>query len=562
MTDHEQNDSIELSDFDRDAILTAFLAESIDGLNQMEHALLELETHPLDDELLHNIFRVAHTIKGNASALDLGELAGFAHVIEDLLEILRSEGHAITPELVNLLLQATDALRVILPEAISGAEHISAEHQDLRKKIAKEVQGRSTRVIQPEAMTRPSPNTQAAAGAAKTGSARRTLRADIDKLDNMLNLTGEIAIAQGRLRGLLERLDPAQAHDVIEIHREVERLQLELQEQVMKVRMVPVGPLFRQFARSVRDIAQTHDKAARLEVSGEDVEIDTTVLEYLKDPIMHMLRNAIDHGLESPEERLANGKDRCGLIRLSAEHSAGNIVIRIGDDGAGFNRVKIAQKAKKLGLIGENEWLPEPQLFRLVFRAGFSTAETVTDLSGRGVGMDVVQRNIDAIRGSIDVESEPGKGSTITIRLPLTLAIIEGFAVRVGDDTFVIPMDFVTECLELSHEHAVDGDHVLNLRGKPLPYLRLRDIFQCGGAAAGRENVVVIRAGENSAGIAVDTLLGASQTVIKPLGKIFQNSIGIAGSTILGDGKVGLILDVPGLINRAAHTHSQPVVRA
>jgi two-component system chemotaxis sensor kinase CheA len=559
MSHQDLNDSIELSDFDREAILAAFLAESVEGLNQMEHALLELEAHPSDDELLHDIFRVAHTIKGNASALDLAELAGFAHVIEDLLEILRGEGQELTRELMNLLLEATDALRVIVPEAVGGTQHISSAYQDLRKKIAKEVQGRSTRVVKTETMARPSPNTQVPAGAAKNGSARRTLRADIDKLDSMLDLTGEIAIAQGRLRGLLERLEASVAHDIIEVHREVERLHLELQEQVMKVRMVPVGPLFRQFARSVRDIAQAHQKAARLEIFGEDVEIDTTVLEHLKDPIMHMLRNAIDHGLESPEERSAQGKDRCGLIRLSAEHSAGNIVIRIADDGAGFNRVKIAQKAKKLGLIGENEWLPETQLFRLVFRAGFSTAEAVTDLSGRGVGMDVVQRNIDALRGSIDVESEVGKGSTITIRLPLTLAIIEGFAVRVGSDTFVIPMDFVTECIELSREDSVDGDHVISLRGKPLPYLRLRDIFGCEGKAPLRENVVVIKSGESAAGIAVDKLLGASQTVIKPLGKIFQNSAGISGSTILGDGKVGLILDVPGLMNKATQSSSRPV---
>jgi two-component system chemotaxis sensor kinase CheA len=557
--DRIQEDISEM-DFDRSAILAAFLAESAEALHQVEHDLLELESNPADHELLHDIFRVAHTIKGNASALDLGALAGFAHVVEDLLEVLRNEESQITPALISLLLKATDALRVLVPEAVAGSAQLSPEQQELRKQIAHEVQQRSERVIKTEFTgSKATVGNSVAIGGA---NARRTLRADIEKLDSMLNLTGEIAITQGRLRKLVEGLDPEVSRELLEVHNEVERLYMGLQEQVMNIRMVPVGPLFRQFVRTVRDLSQGHGKQARLEVHGADVEIDTTVLEHLKDPILHMVRNAIDHGLENPEDRKAKGKEACGVITLSAEHSAGSILVKVRDDGAGFNRAKIAQKAKALGLIGDSEWIPEQQLYRLVFQAGFSTAEAVSDLSGRGVGMDVVQRNIDALRGSIDVQSEDGKGTTITIRLPLTLAIIEGFAVQCGGDTFIIPLDFVTECVELTQSVLADGNNILNLREQALPYLSLRDVFGCTGQRPARENVVVVQAGGLQAGIAVDALIGASQAVIKPLGKALQQIAGIAGSTILGDGRVGLILDVPGLLNTVMQSNPQPLARA
>jgi two-component system chemotaxis sensor kinase CheA len=437
---------------------------------------------------------------------------------------------------------------------------MTAEQHALRKRIAQQVHSRATRVVAPTSVLTASSPGQTANGAATHGSARRTLRADIEKLDAMLNLTGEIAIAQGRLRKLVEAIDPEQTREILEVQRDVERLYMDLQEQVMNIRMVPVGPMFRQFVRSVRDLSQGHNKRARLEIEGGDVEIDTTVLEHLKDPIMHMIRNAVDHGLELPSERVAAGKDPCGVINLSAAHSAGNIIIQIRDDGAGFNRVKIAQKAKKLGLIGDSEWLPETQLYRLVFHAGFSTAESVSDLSGRGVGMDVVRRNIDALRGAIDVESEEGKGTTITIRLPLTLAIIEGFGVQCGNDTFIIPLDYVTECVDLDQSTS-ESSTILNLRDHALPYLRLRDVFGCAGERPARENVVVVKAGSLHAGIAVDRLLGASQTVIKPLGRLFQGITGVAGSTILGDGRVGLIIDVPGLLREVTQSNQQPSAR-
>jgi two-component system chemotaxis sensor kinase CheA len=317
----------------------------------------------------------------------------------------------------------------------------------------------------------------------------------------------------------------------------------------MGIRMVPVGPVFRQFIRSVRDLARSHGKLARLEVVGGDVEVDTTVLEQLKDPLLHLVRNAVDHGLEKPAVRESQGKNPCGVIRLTASHSGGNVVVKLEDDGAGFDRARILDKARRLGLLSGKDEIRDQDLYDLVFQAGFSTAESVTDLSGRGVGLDVVRRNIDILRGTTEVSSTAGKGSTITLRLPLTLAIIEGFSVRVGTETFVVPLEHVTECTELpAEQRSPEAGGILSLRGTALPYVRLRRVFSLSGQAPKRENIVVVKINEFHAGIAVDELLGGMQAVVKPLGRAFRGVPGIAGSTVLGDGRVGLIIDVPSLL--------------
>jgi two-component system chemotaxis sensor kinase CheA len=334
---------------------------------------------------------------------------------------------------------------------------------------------------------------------------------------------------------------------------------MDLQSEVMSIRMVPVGPLFRQMVRSVRDLARSHGKIARLEVIGGDVEVDTTVLEQLKDPLLHLVRNSVDHGLEKPAAREAAGKNPCGVIKLSAAHSGGNIIVTLQDDGAGFNRERILEKARRVGLISAKDDFRDQDIYDLVFRAGFSTAESVTDLSGRGVGLDVVRRNIDTLRGTVEISSTSGKGSTIAIRLPLTLAIIEGFSVRVGTETFVVPLEHVTECTELpSDQRSSEASGILSLRGNALPYVRLRRAFSLSGDAPKRENIVVVKINECYAGIAVDELLGGMQTVVKPLGRAFRAVPGIAGSTVLGDGRVGLIIDVPSLLRGVMQSSLQP----
>jgi two-component system chemotaxis sensor kinase CheA len=373
----------------------------------------------------------------------------------------------------------------------------------------------------------------------------------VHKLDRMLDLSGEIAIARGRLAEMLER--GASAADVLEAHRETDRLYLDLQELIMKARMVPIGPSFHQHVRTVRDIATAQGKQARLVVEGEDVEVDTAVIEYVRDPLTHMVRNALDHGIEAPEVRRAAGKDPCGRLVLRAYHEAGSMVIQVSDDGAGLDRKRIADKAVAMGLAADGARLSDEDLARVVFEPGLSTAERVTELSGRGVGMDVVRRNVEALRGSVALESERGLGTTVTIRVPLTLAIIQGFKVGIGEEAYILPLDAVVECLELPAEETASSAEsgVVNLRGKPLPYLRLRDHFGLSGARPPRENVVVVQHGAQTAGVVVDALHGESSTVIKPLGVMFKAIPGVAGSSILGNGRVALILDVAGLLRDA-----------
>jgi two-component system, chemotaxis family, sensor kinase CheA len=539
---------MDLADFDREAVLASFLVESEEGLDLMEQALVQMESSPSDPELLHSIFRVAHTLKGNATSLELSELAGFAHVIEDLLDVFREQQALPGADLISLLLKAVDELRAMVSNAAAaGPPELTPGQQKLRKEIAREVEKRAKRV-----MTTGEANQESSSAVRVDmlpGANHRTLRADVDKLDHMLNLTGELVIAQGRLRQMIEKLDAEQGRAILEMHREAERLYMDLQSEVMSIRMVPVGPLFRQFVRPVRDLAKSHGKLARLEVVGGDVEVDTTVLEQLKDPLLHLLRNAVDHGFEKPGLRESQGKNPCGLIRLTAAHSGGNIIVKLEDDGAGFDRASILDKAKRLGLLSGKDEIRDEELYDLVFRAGFSTAKSVTDLSGRGVGLDVVRRNIDNLRGTVEISSAAGKGSTITIRLPLTLAIIEGFSVRVGSETFIVPLEHVTECTELpAEQRSPEAGGILSLRGSALPYVRLRRVFSLSGETPKRENIVVVKINEFHAGIAVDELLGGMQTVVKPLGRAFRSVPGIAGSTVLGDGRIGLILDVPSLL--------------
>jgi len=539
---------VDLADFDREAVLASFLVESEEGLDLMEQALVQMESSPSDPELLHSIFRVAHTLKGNATSLELSELAGFAHVIEDLLDVFREQQALPGADLISLLLKAVDELRAMVANAAAaGPFELTPGQQKLRKEIAREVGKRAKRV-----MTASEANEESSSAVKVDllpGTSHRTLRADVDKLDHMLNLTGELVIAQTRLRQMIEKLDAEQGRAILEMHREAERLYMNLQSEVMSIRMVPVGPLFRQFVRPVRDLAKSHGKLARLEVVGGDVEVDTTVLEQLKDSLLHLLRNAVDHGFEKPALRESQGKNPCGLIRLTAAHSGGNIIVKLEDDGAGFDRASILDKAKRLGLLSGKDEIRDEELYDLVFRAGFSTAKSVTDLSGRGVGLDVVRRNIDNLRGTVEISSTAGKGSTITIRLPLTLAIIEGFSVRVGSETFIVPLEHVTECTELPAEHrSPEAGGILSLRGSALPYVRLRRVFSLSGETPKRENIVVVKINEFHAGIAVDELLGGMQTVVKPLGRAFRAVPGIAGSTVLGDGRIGLILDVPSLL--------------
>ncbi|MFY0528044.1 chemotaxis protein CheA [Archangium gephyra] len=529
-----------------------FLTETEEQLVSLEQELLALEASP-GPESLRAVFRTVHTLKGGTAVMGYSAAVELAHTLEELLTRLEAGVLVLHSGLGTLLLQSVDALRELVGLRPVAEPDLRLPATDVHSLLASTV-----------AASRPVPSASAPGGAEWHGpeasaehagpspTRERTLRVGLDRLDRMLDLTGEIAIARGRLTTMLaqaHRYTPAQ---LLEAHREADGLYLDLQELVMKVRMVPIGRTFQPFTRTVRDLCLATGKRVRLEVSGQEVEVDTTVTELIRDPLTHLVRNAMDHGMETPEVREALGKPPTGLLALRAYHEAGSIIIQVAEDGAGLDRARILARARERGLLGPDEVPEDDALFRLIFEPGFSTAERVTELSGRGVGMDVVKRNVELLRGTISVDTAPGKGTTFSLRLPLTLSIIEGFSVGTGEETYVIPLEHVVECVELPPGERRPGrTGVFNLRGEPLPYLRLREHFSLGGEPPARESIVVIGHGRGRAGIAVDTLLGQGQTVIKPLGKPCQGLPGLAGSTLLGDGRVALILDVPALLQQA-----------
>ena len=543
-------------DFDFKAVMENFRAESQEGLHQMEADLLALEVNPGDHELIDEVFRIVHTIKGNAASLDRPRLSSFAHELEDVLDHLRGGNVAVTTGICSALLKSVDILRAAVLNAVNGEDVVPHHKHALLREIHHHFSSASA---VPDLEAGEHRNFSGPSGNLNH-QVQDTLRVKREHLDRSMDLAAEITIAQSRLERELQQLGPAAA-EALAVHEQLTSSFMTLQEFLLKMRMVPVQPLFQQFQRIVRDLSVARGKKVRLVVESGEVEVDTSIAEHLKDALMHMVRNAIDHGIESPEQRLAAGKDAFGTITLHARHESGSISIEISDDGAGFDRDKIVARARSKNLVAEAQKLSDMEILDLVFEPGFSTAEEVTDISGRGVGMDVVRRNVDALHGSVRIESRKGEGSTFLVRLPLSLAIIDGFVVKIADDCYVVPMDSVIECMELPRDsqQALDGG-VINLRGEALPFLRLRDVFAVDFAAAPeRENVLVVSSPSGKAGFAVDALLGKGQTVIKPLGKIFQQTTGMAGSTILGDGRVALILDVPTLVREAIERQKELV---
>ncbi len=384
----------------------------------------------------------------------------------------------------------------------------------------------------------------------------RFIRVHADKLDHLINLVGELVIAGASTSLLAQRSRDAALHEATST---VSRLVEEIRDGALQMRMVQIGETFNRFQRVVRDVSKEIGKEIELLISGAETELDKSVVEKIGDPLMHLVRNSMDHGIETAEVRLACGKTAKGAVQLNAYHDSGSIVIEVGDDGGGLNRERILNKALERGLVSPNQNLSDQEIYALIFEAGFSTAEQVTSLSGRGVGMDVVRRNIEALRGTVEIDSQQGAGTVIRIRLPLTLAIIDGFLMGVNGASYVVPLDMVVECIELSEleRRAARERSYINLRGEVLPFLRLKDVFEVQGKAGRRENIVVVQYAGQKAGLVVDELMGEFQTVIKPLGKLFGNLKGISGSTILGSGEVALILDVPALIQRAVNKETQ-----
>lgn len=388
----------------------------------------------------------------------------------------------------------------------------------------------------------------AARGAQASGST--SIRVPADRLDSLMDQVGELVIAQARLKQVIAGgVGDSQIKSIAE---EIERLAASLRDTTMVIRMVPIGSLFGRFRRLVHDLSQSLGKDVRLTMSGEETELDKTVIERLNDPMVHVIRNSMDHGMETVEERTRAGKPAQGNIHLAARHSGAQVLITVSDDGRGIDRERVRAKAEDQGLIPAGAKLSDAELLQMIFHPGFSTAQIVTSVSGRGVGMDVVKRTIDALRGSVEVASRPGEGAEITLKLPLTLAIIDGLLVRVGLGRYVIPLSAVEECVELPDEDKSrhSGRSFLNIRGALVPFLRLRDMFHSTAAPDPYQKVVIVSAGERRVGLVLDQVLGEHQTVIKSLSKLHMDVESFSGATILGDGAVALILDIPRLVAR------------
>ncbi len=589
-----------------------FFAESLDHLGSIEANVLQLEATPADVKLLNDVFRPFHTVKGNAGALGVSRVQELAHKVENLLDLARSGQLAMAPDDFDLVLRSVDVVTSLLRDLQQrlggqpGTDH-EAERLALMAAVDARLSGDPAppATVEPEPAARPiasfaepvatavadepgfdlpvpeaapaatpapvpvavAPAAPAAAAPVKPfqeraedappPQARRvddqaSVKVDTRKLDNLVDMVGELVIVQSIIQEdplLQTAVDERLTRNMAQLRR----ITSDLQRNAMSMRMLPIRQTFQKMARLVRDLSKKNGKPVELALSGEDTELDRRVIESINDPLMHMVRNSMDHGLETPETRLAAGKPAQGTLSLSAFHQGGNIVIAIADDGGGLNTERIRAKAIAQGLIGEGDELSNAEIHQLIFRPGFSTAEKVTEISGRGVGMDVVRRNIEAMRGRIEIQSTLGRGTTFYIKLPLTLAIVDGLLLSVGAQRFVLPTFAVRESLRPtpSQVHSVQGRPcMIQVRDSLLPLVRLADLFGIDSPVHDPcdATVVVVEDDGRCAGVIVDALLGKQEVVIKPLGDQFAGVRGVAGGAILGDGRVGLILDAPGVI--------------
>ena len=530
------------------SLLRDFLTEAGEYIAASEVALLLLEANPQESEAVNTVFRAFHTVKGTAAFLGLAHIAEFAHEAESLLMRLRDRAISYRPTCADLCLRSVDMLKALLGavgDALVGDGALLPPPGYHSLLIALDGYNPVADVLEIELVA----TLDAAPRAARVEpAAEATIRVRTDRLDRLINMVGELVIAQTMIAGDPHILN-SQAPELLRKITHAGKIVRELQELSMSMRMVPMRSTFQKLARVVRDTASKVGKAVQFTTDGDDVEIDRNLVDILADPLVHMVRNAVDHGIEQSDDRDRAGKSRTGSVRLSAYHSSGNVVVDLMDDGAGLHRDRIVRKAIEKGLIESDRGMTDNEVFNLIFAPGFSTADKVTDISGRGVGLDVVRRNLELIRGHLEIASTPGVGTTFSLRLPLTLAVTDGMLVRVGPERFVIPltqihMSFRPEPAMLSTVIG-QGEMVL-LRGALMPIVRLHQTFSIHGAI---ENplaalLVIVGDGAQRTALMVDELLGQQQVVAKPLGDALGRVPGFSGGAILGDGQVGLILDV------------------
>lgn len=557
-----------------------FVGEAIDHLGTIESALLQLESTPGDTKLLNDVFRPFHTIKGNAGALGVTSVQEMAHTVENLLDLARAGKHEMGVDEFDVVLKAVDLLMVMiqeLPARVAGqpASDLTARREALIQTVDMLIAAGNEPAASPSIAPPPGPSPsdratpsvvpsaavpapgapapeQASRSQRRWDDGQSTVKVDTRKLDNLIDMVGELVIAQSILAE-----DPAITSSTDErLGRRVaqlKRITSDLQRNAMAMRMVPIRQTFQKMARLVRDLGKKSGKSIELNLQGEDTELDRRVVEDINDPLMHMVRNSVDHGIELAAVRLAAGKPAQAVLRLSAFHQAGNIVIEIADDGAGLNTDRIYAKAVERKLIAEGTPMAPADIHQLIFQPGFSTAEKITEISGRGVGMDVVRRNIEALRGQIEIQTARGQGTTFSIRLPLTLAIVDGIMLGVGTERFVMPTFAVRESLRPTADqvHTIHGRPcMVQVRERLIPILHVGELFSVPGARPGITEGIVVVIEDNGRPLAlvVDELLGKQEVVIKSLGDAFQGVKGVAGGAILGDGRIGLILDASGLV--------------
>jgi two-component system chemotaxis sensor kinase CheA len=556
-----------------DDIVREFITECQEGMERFDGDLLSLEKDPAARaELVPEIFRVIHSIKGACGFLGYSKLESLTHVGESLLSGLREGKLNPHPELLSCLFRMGDAVRSILKDIEVSNREGDSDFGDLRKELAELATGREpkdwTRAKGPEAPPRPARQaTEEPAGQAEAAPslADRTVRVDVDLLDKLMNLVGELVLVRNQV---LQRTHQSGDNRLIGTAQQLNFITTELQEGIVKTRMQPVKNVWSKFPRLMRELSIACGKQARVEMEGEDTELDKSVLEAIKDPLTHILRNAVDHGIEAPEARQAAGKNPEGRILLKAYQKDGQVNIEVIDDGAGINARRVAGKAVEKGLVTAEAvaGMSDYELAQLIFLPGFSTAETVTNVSGRGVGMDVVKTNVERIGGTIDLLNDPGRGLALKIKIPLTLAIIPALIVETSGQRYAVPQINVLEIVRLK-ETAPDrgiewihGTPVYRLRGELIPIIRLGR--HLGLAADGESDrlgqgerfMAVVQADNRSFGILVDTVRDTQEILVKPLGKRLKSIVFFAGATIMGDGKVALILDVPGLAQSCSLT--------
>lgn len=582
-----------LNDPEMKEIVDSFIVETKEIIDSLDIDLIELEKNPDEEELVNKVFRSFHTIKGTSSFLNLNKLTTLTHRCEDILNKIRKKETKLTPEIMDFILKGFDKIKELvhkienekneevdteeivqqlteLCKSLSQNQEVQAKNIDLElpsKEKIETVEAPQDLSNQFENKTDPSisfeneTKKELTVKQVESKKTDNTIRVDVERLDDLLNNVSELVLGRNRLAQInmdvsVEYEGSKLARELSETTKLIDMMTNELQQLVMKIRMVKIGKVFNKYPRLVRDLSKIAGKKINLIIEGEETELDKTLIEEINDPLVHLIRNSVDHGIEKEEIRIANGKKPVGTIKLSAQQEGNTIIITIEDDGKGIDPAVIKNKAVSKGLITKEkaEELTKQEIFNLIFLPGFSTAEVVTNISGRGVGMDVVKTNVSKLRGTIEIDSIKNLGTKISIRLPLTLAIITGLVVKVEKEQFVIPLSLVIEVIKVhkNNIYYVNQKPNIKLRDKVIPIVSLREkVLKNSGKKndGDYQYVVIVGLAEKQIGLEVDGLVGQKEIVIKSLGNLIGKIPGIAGSSILGDGSIILILDVAEIIN-------------